>query len=369
MKMQYLCVWRNSDELLFCALLCLMIFGGTRSVTAQENMLAAGQGQRFMYTLDCSAELDKFNALTGQHIDHTELWRKTRQVQAEVCSMSSALYLPQENVFLTIQKTSGFETRSKKQSYLLLRFQLPDLRFLGSVSMPVLHDDQDIPRLEFSSMWVVQVITREKAYALAGNKLIPVPRLEKPRIAGSHAVEGHSDMQEMDISGYDISGLKLDPQVKALEFRPLTDSGTVVLIEYMNPNEGSGYAGYAAVDTEAKRIVALHPGFATAENDYFTLAPGGKAVLFQEYKDHAGTDRLALLDTSTGAVLLTFSDPAMIQGGVWAITPSGVGVLSSCCVNDSTQQFHAISLGRDFSALPMRDHGETRKNWYFYSER
>lgn len=347
-------------------LLCgLLTVGASTASSAQQKLSAGGQGKRFMYTLSCQGRLYKFSALTGQYLEETDLSQKIGRIHRDDCAISGAVYAPDDNAFFILEKKGE---PSQKGTYAVLSFRLSDSRFQYAMTLPEQFDGQETPHLELSAAGPPQVVTRTKTYGVAKDRLVTKSKVEEPLIAGSREVKGNSGILEMDLTGYTVSGLNVDSQGPLL-YRPLSNSGSVVLIQYKRLIADPGYAGYAVVNLSARKIVGLNPGFATSESDFPILAPGGTSVLFQEYKDGNGTERLALLDTSTGSVVLPLEDKSMEHGGVWAITPSGIALFSSCCLNNSSLLFHQISLGRDFSTLPMLDHGRNGKNWYFFSER
>lgn len=334
---------------------------------AQQTMVAGGQGKRFIYTLSCDGKLYKFSARTGEDLEVTDLSQRLRPMQGDACPISGVVYTPDDDAFFVLEKTEVPGKKERQQTYAVLCFRLSDLRYQYAMTLPEQIDRQETPHLELSASGAPQVVTRIKTYGIAKNRLLTTSKIEEPLLAGSREVKGSRGIFEMDLAGYALSGLNVDAQ--ALSYRLLSNSGSVALIQYKRLSADSGYAGYAAVDVASRKIVGLNPGFATSEKDLPVLAPGGKAALFREYKDDKGTARLALLDTSTGSLLLPMEDKSMEHGGIWAITPSGVAVLSSCCLDKASLIFHGISMGRDFSALPMLDYGRNGQNWYFLSER
>lgn len=352
-----------------CMLWCLFIIGVSTVSFAQRTMSAGGQGKRFIYTLSCNGKLYKFSAQTGEDLEVNDLSQRLRPLQGDGCPISGVVYTPDEDAFFVLEKIEGISKKDKQQAYAVLCFRLSDFHFQYTVTLPGEFDSQEIPHLELSASGSPQVVTRTKTYGIAKDRLLTTSRAEEPLIAGSREMKGGNGTFEMDLAGYTVSGLNVDAAGQSLLYRLLSNSGSVILIQYKRLPADPEYTGYAAVDIADKKIVGLNPAFTTSEKDLPTLAPGGKAVLFREYKDSKGTDRLALLDTSTGALVLPMEDKSMDHGGVWAITPSGVAVLSSCCLDKASLIFHPVSMGRDFSALPMLDYGRNGKNWYFFSER
>jgi hypothetical protein len=198
---------------------------------------------------------------------------------------------------------------------------------------------------------------------LRGGKFVPVVDIDKSCfkqycIAKSQPSGNSNYPYAVSVLEYMISGLKPAPGQSVIEFSPNSESGNVVLAKVENPA-----TTFIAIDTAAKRVVAMVPPFST-DYDNVNLVPGGKTALY--WKDN----QLALLDTSNGFVLRTWNEDltglrGICGGGVTAITSSGLAVTDSCKADRDV--FHATSLGLSSSLQPTQDEVQNRVSWYFFA--
>jgi hypothetical protein len=362
--------WRN-DSLCFALLplVCLALVGPTE--TCAQGSTGEPKGQ-FLYLLDCGATLHKFDATAEKLIDNTNLGVITRLVPThgdvagsavDGCAANGATYSLRDAIFMTLAPTTGSVDENGKQRYLLLRFHLPDLKLVDSIPVPGAYESA--PKLVGSAMGTTQVITNAGTFSLADNKLTPGHEEDQPSIPGSRPVTAGGSMLQMDVGGYDLSKLKLNPQPTHLVYTALERSGNIVLIEVIRP--GQDFA-FAVVDTAAKEITELNPGFkSTADN--FHLTPGGQAVLAAEAVYSQGmqvaqtTGKLALIDSKKGAVVRAWSDLRAIHSSLIAITPTGAAVFFS---ND---QYHFVPTGSRFPDQPIYRLRNEQSSWYFYADR
>jgi len=330
------------------------------------------QKEQFLYILDCGAILHKFDVLAEKLISNTDLSQKTRLIPThgdvtgstiDGCAANGAAYFLQDATFTTLALTTASMDENGKQRYCLLQFHLPDLRPVRSVPVPGSYESA--PKLEMSSTGTVKVITSASTFSLTDDKLTTGREEDKTFISGSRTVLG-GPMLDVDVAGYDLSRLNLNSQPTHLVYVPLERSGNSVLIQFIR--QGQGFA-YAVVDTVAKQITELNPGFnSTADN--FHLAPGGQEVLVQESLYPRGmqvaqtTDKLAIIDAKTGAVLRTWNSiVAAHASAVITITPAGAAIFFS------DDRYHFVRTGSKFPDQPIYPLDDKRPSSYFYADR
>jgi hypothetical protein len=304
---------------------------------------------RYLYILNCSAHLQVFDMTTRERKKEVDLGRLSRRVPmhgdaassvVDGCSTYGMAYEPSTSLLYTISPSTG-SVRDGMRRFRLLSFHVPGLQPAASVDLPQALEDGDVPVVFKNASGQIAIRVHDHVSHVAGGKLV----------AGT-TDNGH------DLFGY--QGL-----VSVQDAHELERSGSAVLIESTLHNGGPMFL---VANSAMKHLVRLDLSFLTTASNIH-LAPGGKAVLAQEAS--AGSipgssnakDRVALIDTGSGAVIEAWTNPSLAGAQILTITPEGEIVF----IRGESTGF--IATHHKFSASPVEVLKESLGPAFFFADK
>jgi len=339
------------------------IYGNAQTKTSGETI------NRYLYTLNCQATLEKFDTLSRTSISEVDLTKRSTIGSAhddeinsvEGCFNYGVAYQRETATFYTVAPTKGSIRRNVRRFY-IFAFHIPDLQAAAPIDLPGKYDLWDFPMLTTERSGQIGIIAHNRYSHISHKRLIPAGM--PTDLPGSSPPTAHTSY-ELDLSAYHSTDAELTASTNKLAYQPLERSGDTELIQV--PLSKQGWVSVIA-DAEVRRLTRLNLPFHSVD-DSVHLAPGGKVILAQEASySPAGAlitkGRLALVDTGTGAIIKTWTDSALDRKYILAITPHGEMVY----YGGGSTIFAPLDVhpsGEPVINLRRRSHGP----YFFYADR
>lgn len=260
---------------------------------------------RYLYVLNCEAQLDKLDTVTGRKVTSYDLAKRTPLVPKIVGSLDGCLayqvrYDAATALFYTVVPKQVQSKADGTKDYRVLAFTVPLIRF---------------------------------AKQLPGGKDLAEPPLLDDLVRGPVVRPDSTRLAKLDVSTLAAENRQTQNQV-------LESSGDSFLLRLFtaDPQE----LVLAVADTRAKRLTRLQAVPATTALKVH-LAPGGGYVLVEE----SGTDRLAIFDAKTGLKVKEVTGAGVGAQYFLAIAPNGKAVYHS------GDMFRFVNLGLRLPSVPV----------------
>lgn len=286
---------------------------------------------RYLYILNCDATLQKFDTLSRKQIFTSNLAKYSRFIPThgsqansvvDGCSTFGVAYQAKTAMLYTVAPTTGSMEPGAVRHYRILSFRVSDLKPAIVINLPGKYDADDSPTLTTDRSGQIGVITHNRYSRIAQGRLVPADWPSD--LPGSHPPTSDDTFYELDLSTYHSSDAQLTGHTDRLAYQPLERSGNAVLIKVPLSKQAWGWV---LADAATRRLMHLNLPFHSTDNSVH-LIPGGQVVLEQEASySPAGASftkgNLALIDVGTGAVIKTWTDPALDRKYILTITPQG----------------------------------------------
>jgi hypothetical protein len=317
---------RKTFKVLLVALVASGMYGNAQVKTEVGN--------RYLYTLNCDATLEKFDTLSRTKVSTSDLAKHSRLIPThgdqansvvDGCATDGAAYQAKNAMLYTISPTTGSIEPGAIRHYRILSFHLPDLKPGTVISLPGKYDDDESPTLISERSGEVGIITHGHYNRIANGHLIPAKMPSLPsELPGSRLPKSDDTFYELNLSTYHSNDASLTKGMDKLSYKAFERSGDFVLIRTILPRQGQTWI---VADTASRNLTSLSLPFNTTDSSVH-LAPGGKFVLVQEASYSPARvpltkDRLALIDATTGSVMRSWTDPALNRKYILTVTPSG----------------------------------------------
>lgn len=314
------------------AFILLLIFLSVMGADAQAK--SAQVANRYLYTLNCNATLEKFDTLSRKKISTSDLTKHSKLIPThgnqansvvDGCATDGASYQAKAGTLYTISPTTGSIESGAIRHYRVLSFRLSDLTPAGVINLPGKYDADDGPNLITDLSGQTGVMAHNSYSRIVAGRLISASMPSMPsELPGSHSPSDHNTLYELDLSTYHSSDPQLAGRTDRLAYQPFERSGDTVLIQI--PLSKQGWV-WVVADAAARSLTPLNLPFHSTDTSVH-LAPGGKIILAQEASYGPGRisqtkGSLALIDANTGDVIKTWTDPALDHNYILTITPHG----------------------------------------------
>jgi hypothetical protein len=295
----------------------------------EQTKASGATSNRYLYTLNCQAILEKFDTISRTSISTVDLTKRSTIGSAhndevnsvEGCLNYGAAYQAETSVFYTVAPTKGSIGRNARGFY-IFAFHIPDLQAPAPIGLPGKYDLWDFPMLMTERLGQIGLIAHNRYDHVSHGDLVSASRpIDLP---GSRLPTANDVFYELDLSAYHFTDAELAGPTNKLAYQPLERSGDTELIKVPSPKQGWAWI---IVDVSGHRLIRLNLPFHGMDRSVH-LSPGGHVVLAQEASySPAGAPmtkgRLALIDAGTGDVIKTWTDPALDRKYILTVTPKG----------------------------------------------
>lgn len=263
-------------------------------VTCAACAQAAAPAGRYLYEVNCQAELARFDTVEKKKTHEYDLTKRPGVEGLipisvgvlEVCLATDLVFDPVASVFHALAPTRVEPSADGKHSYRVLSFSVPGIALVGR--SPAGNELDFPPRL---------------ALAAGGVRVIPP---DEPWVT------------DVDLSGFEHHS-------RALPNRIVESSGTRALLSLIE----NGVSVFAVAERSSKTLVRLQNAPMTDLNSIH-LSPGGTHVLVEEIsmpgRPAPKTGRLVVYDARTGRAVKAFFEARTIDLFYHGMAPTGVAL-------------------------------------------
>lgn len=351
------------------------------ALVAMRGMCGAAQSKtltekspRYLYILDCVATLEKFDLLSRKRLSTVNLAKHSTLIPThgdqansvvDGCSTYGAAYQAKTAMLYTVSPTTGSIEEGAVRHFRILAFRLSDLKPAAVINLPGKYDYDDSPTLTTDRSGQIGVIAHNHYSRIEHGRLIPASMPSMPSdLPGSRPPSGDHTLYELALSAYHSTDAQLTGRTDKIAYQAFERSGDTVLIKV--PLFKQGWV-WVVADAATYHLTHLNLPFHSTD-DSVHLAPGGKVILAQEASYSPGRvsmtkGRLALIDAGTGAVIRTWTDPALDRNNILTVTPQGEMVIFS----DEPTTLTPIDIHP--SGEPVIDLRNSPGPYFFYTDR
>lgn len=351
------------------AILAAVMMMGSIDGHAQKKGLT-GATPRYLYILNCGAILQKFDILARHQLSTSNLAKYSKLIPThgdqansvvDGCATYGAAYQADTSTLYTVVPTTGSIEEGAFRHYRILSFRLPSLAPADVIELPGKYSEGEIPILKTDRSAQVGVIEHDGYRRILHGHLVPANTISDPM--DSYPSTSSALPPEVNLSSYRSANEASATNNSVPAYTPVLRSGDIVLLQFLPADRGWLWA---AANTRIHRLTRLDLPFQTTNNSVY-LIPGGDAAVAQEAHLNSGvpvtTGRLALIDTGTGTITKTWTDPAFAGKFILTITPQG-DVVSF--YGESTT---LVPIGIHPSGEPVLNLRNTLGPYYFYANR
>lgn len=358
-------LWQGKSKVILVA---MMVTSGIYGSGQKKDLAKASP--RYLYILNCGATLQKFDTFSRHQISSSNLAKHSKLIPThgdqansvvDGCATYGVAYQSETSMLYTVVPTTGSVEEGGFRHYRILSFHLPDLTPSGVIELPGKYNEGDIPILKTDGSAEVGIIDHDGHRRILHGRLVAANTTSDPM--DGYPSTSNALRPEVNLSSYHSTNVGSASNNKAPAYTPVLRSGDTVLLQFLPADEGWLWA---VANTATHRLTRLDLPFQTTNNSVY-LIPGGNATLAQEAHLDSGapvtTGHLALIDTATGAVTKTWTDPALAGKFILTITPQGNLV---SFYGESTT---LVPIGIHPSGEPVLNLRNTLGPYYFYANR